>query len=168
MLPKDMEHLWEEHCADEFALHDVDATMSTMVEQPYVLNLPTLAGGQGQQGVRRFYTEDFIPALPADVALEPVSRTVGAERIVDEMIVTMTHDREMPWLLPGVGATSAQIEIPLVAVVRFVDGKIAHEHLWWDQASVLVQVGLLAPAGLPVQSIEVPQRLRSLTADTSG
>ncbi|MGH3815372.1 MAG: nuclear transport factor 2 family protein [Pseudonocardiaceae bacterium] len=152
MLPMDMERLWEEHCADEFARHDVDATMSTMVEQPYVLHLPTLIGGQGQEGVRRFYAEEFIPKLPADIALEPVSRTVGAERIVDEMIVTMTHDREVSWILPEVAATGARIEIPLVAVVRFADGRIAHEHLWWDQASVLIQVGLLEPSGLPVQS----------------
>lgn len=164
MLTTDMERLWEEHCADEFTLHDVDATMSTMVEQPYVLNLPTLVGGQGQESVRRFYTEDFIPMLPADIALEPVSRTVGTERIVDEMIVTMTHDREVPWILPGVAATGARIEIPLVAVVRFAEGKIAQEHLWWDQASVLVQVGLLEPSELPVHGIEVARRLRSLAA----
>lgn len=164
MLATDMERLWEEHCAHEFARHDVDATMSTMVAQPYVLNLPTLVGGQGQVDVRRFYTEDFIPTLPADIALEPVSRTVGAERVVDEMIVTMTHDRALPWLLPEVAATGARIEVPLVAVVRFVDGKIAHEHLWWDQASVLIQVGLLEPSGLPVHGIEVTQRLRSLAA----
>lgn len=162
MLPTDMERLWEEHCADEFTRHDVDATMSTMVEQPYVLNLPTLTGGQGREGVRQFYAVDFIPTLPPDITLEPISRTVGAKRIVDEMIVTMTHDREVPWILPEVAATGARIEIPLVAVVFFAESKIAHEHLWWDQASVLVQIGLWQPGGLPVHGAEVAQRLRSL------
>ncbi|MGH3938511.1 MAG: hypothetical protein ACRDTG_07715 [Pseudonocardiaceae bacterium] len=159
-----MERLWEEHCAVEFALRDVDATMSTMVEQPYLLNLPTLVGGHGQESVRRFYIEDFLPALPADIALEPVSRTIGTERIVDELIVTMTHDRQMPWILPGIAASGAWIEVPMIAVVRFTEGKIAHEHLWWDQASVLIQVGLLAPDGLPMHGIEIAQRLRSLAA----
>ncbi|MGH3722074.1 MAG: hypothetical protein ACRDRI_25170 [Pseudonocardiaceae bacterium] len=167
MQPADMERLWNEHCADEFSLHDVDATMSTMVEQPSVLNLPTLIGGQGHDGVRRFYTEDFIPTLPVDIALEPLSRTIGTQRLIDEMIVTMTHDREMPWILPGVAATGARIEIPLIAVVYFADGKIAGERLWWDQASVLVQIGLLEPDGLPVHGIEVAQRLRSLGTGTS-
>jgi carboxymethylenebutenolidase len=167
MLAADMERLWEQHCADEFVRHDVDATMSTMIEQPYVLHLPTLIGGQGQEQVRRFYAAEFIPALSTDIVLEPVSRTVGTERIVDEMIVTMTHDREMPWILPGVTITGASIEIPLIAVVRFARDKIAHEHLWWDQASVLLQVGLLEPGGLPMHGIEVARRLRSLTAGTA-
>jgi carboxymethylenebutenolidase len=90
-----------------------------------------------------------------------VSRTVGEKRVVDEMIVTMTHDREVPWILPGMAASGRRLEVAVLAVVRFVDGLITHEHLWWDQASVLVQLGLLPTAGLPVHGVEIAQRLRS-------
>lgn len=163
MDANEMERLWDEHTRCEFAMHDAEMTMATMVAQPYVMHLPTLIGGEGQEAVRRFYAEEFIPSLPPDIALEPVSRTVGPERIVDEMIVTLTHDREVPWLLPGVPATGRWIEVALVGVVRFVDDLIAHEHLWWDQASVLVQAGLLDAAGLPVHGSGIADRLRALT-----
>jgi carboxymethylenebutenolidase len=113
--------------------------------------------------VRAFYTETFIPEVPADFVVESVSRTVGTERIVDEMIVTMTHDRKVSWILPGVPATGRRIEVGVVGVIGFADGLIDHEHLWWDQASVLVQVGLLDPDGLPVHGAEITEKLRSLT-----
>ncbi len=163
MRADEMERLWDEHTRGEFALRDVDATMATMVPEPYVIHLPTLVGAQGQHDVRRFYAEEFIPMEPPDLALELVSRTVGEERLVDEMIVTMTHDREVPWILPGMAGTGKRIEVAVLAVVRFVDGLIAHEHLWWDQASVLVQLDLLAADGLPVHGTEIVDRLRALS-----
>ncbi len=163
MDPAEMERLWDAHTKGEFADRDVEATMATMVDEPYVMHLPTLMGGRGRDGVRRFYSEEFIPAAPADIAVDVVSRTVGTQRVVDEMVVTMTHDREVPWLLPGVPATGARIEVAVVGVIGFTDGLIDHEHIWWDQASVLVQAGLLSPDGLPVYGTEVSQTLRSLT-----
>ncbi|HEY2174470.1 MAG TPA: nuclear transport factor 2 family protein [Mycobacteriales bacterium] len=163
MEPAEMERLWDAHTAGEFAAHDVDATMATMVAEPYVMHLPTLIGAQGGRRVRAFYTETFIPEVPADFVVESVSRTVGTERIVDEMIVTMTHDRKVSWILPGVPATGRRIEVGVVGVIGFADGLIDHEHLWWDQASVLVQVGLLDPDGLPVHGAEITEKLRSLT-----
>lgn len=163
MRASDMERIWDEHTSNEFEFRDVDATMATMVAEPYVIHLPTLIGGRGHADVRRFYAEEFIPEEPPDLAIERVSRTVGQDRLVDEMIVTMTHDREVPWILPGLAGTGKRIEVGIVGVVRFADGLIAHEHLWWDQASVLVQLGLLATDGLPVHGVEIVQRLRSLT-----
>jgi carboxymethylenebutenolidase len=114
MDPAEMERLWDAHTAGEFVAQDVDATLATMVAEPYVMHLPTLVGAQGGPGVRTFYTEVFIPEVPADFVVESVSRTVGAERIVDEMIVSMTHDREVSWILPGVPATGRRIEVGVV------------------------------------------------------
>jgi carboxymethylenebutenolidase len=91
-----------------------------------------------------------------------VSLTVGEDQIAEEVILTFTHDREMPWLLPGIAPTGCRVEIPQLAVVAVRDGKIAHEHIWWDQASVLVQVGVLDPAALPAFGIDTARRLRDL------
>jgi carboxymethylenebutenolidase len=79
-----------------------------------------------------------------------VSRPVGENRLVDEMVISFTHTIEMPWILPGVAPTGRHVEVPLVAVVGFRDGKLAHENIYWDQASVLKQIGLLKGDGLPV------------------
>jgi carboxymethylenebutenolidase len=148
--PSDLEAVWEAHCRDEFVTFDVDATMATMVPEPYLNHVPTMIGGSGREDVRRFYREHFIGQMPKDTALNLVSRTVGRDRLVDEMVFSFTHDRTVDWMLPGVPATGRRVEVPLVAVIAFADGKVASEHIYWDQASVLVQVGLLDPAGLPV------------------
>ena len=146
----DLERLWEMHCFHEFAERDVDATMATMVAEPYVNHVPTMTGGVGQKDLHRFYKNHFVNANPDDIALIPVSRTVGADRVVDEMIVAFTHDREIDWMLPGVAPTGLRVEVPLVAIVNFRGDKLYHEHIYWDQASVLVQIGLLDPKSLPV------------------
>src|SRR5207302_2498700 len=104
--------------------------------------------------LRAFYSQDFIPRMPPDTTLTPVSRTVGDDQLVDEMIFSFTHTEEMPWMLPGVPPTNRRVRIPLVAIVRFRDGKLAHEHIYWDQGSVLVQLGLLDPRTLPVVGVE--------------
>src|SRR5207249_10392772 len=101
-----------------------------------------------------FYSKRFIPTMPPDTTLTPVSRTLGDEQLVDEMIFSFTHTQQMPWMLPGVAPTNRRVEVPLVAIVRFRDGKVAHEHIYWDQASVLVQLGLLDACTLPVAGIE--------------
>ena len=117
--------------------------MATMVAEPYVNHIPTMTGGVGQQALRKFYLENFIFSNPPDTALVPISRTVGPTQVVDEMLFTFTHTTEVPWMLPGVAPTGRRVEIPLLAVVKFRGNKLYHEHIYWDQASVLVQVGLL-------------------------
>jgi carboxymethylenebutenolidase len=100
--------------------------------------------------------------MPGDTEVTRISRTVGKDQLVDELILSFTHDVEIDFMLPGVPPTGKHLEIPLVAVIKFKDGKIAHEHIWWDQASLLVQVGLLDPARLPVVGVEQAQKLREL------
>lgn len=142
--------LWEEHVRDEFAARDTDATLRTMTPDAYVNHIPVMTGGVGQNELREFYSQRFIPKMPPDTEIVPVSRTVGADRLVDEMIFRFTHTIEMDWMLPGVPPTGKRVEIPLVAIVYCRAGKVAHEHIYWDQASVLVQLGLLSSTGLPV------------------
>ncbi len=163
MAEHDLVALWEEHTKYEFATRDVDATMATMVPEPYVNHVPTMAGGVGHDELKRFYKYHFIGNNPPDMALSPVSRTVGADQVVDEMVLSFTHTTEIDWMLPGIAPTGRRVEIPLVAIVRFRDGKLAHEHIYWDQASVLVQIGKLDPAGLPVAGAETARKVRDST-----
>ncbi len=159
MTPQELVALWEEHCRQEFETRNVDATMSTMVAKPYVNHIPTMTGGVGHDQLKRFYKYHFIGGNPPDTTLTPVSRTVGEDQLVDEMIFSFTHTREIDWMLPGVAPTGRKVEVPLVAIVRFKDGKVAHEHIYWDQASVLVQIGKLDPAGLPVAGMETARKV---------
>jgi carboxymethylenebutenolidase len=145
----DLEALWDAHCRHEFETRDLDATMASMVAEPYVNHVPTMTGGVGHDQLRRFYKDHFIGANPPDTTLTLVSRTVGADSLVDEMLFAFTHTCEVDWMLPGVAPTGRRVEIPLVAIVKFEGDKLAHEHIYWDQASVLVQVGLIDPEGLP-------------------
>ena len=156
----DISTLWEEHTAHEFSTRDTEATLATMVEDAYVNHVPVLTGGKGKAALREFYSKDFIPMMPPDTTLTPISRTVGADQLVDEMIFSFTHTMEMPWMLPGVQATGKRVEIPLVAIVKFRDGKLAHEHIYWDQASVLKQIGLLTDPALPVRGVETAAKVR--------
>ena len=155
----DLEALWEMHTTCEFATRDVAATMRTMVPEPYVNHVPVMTGGVGQRDLARFYAHHFIPKLPADTKLIPISRTVGADRIVDEMLFCFTHDTEIDFMLPGVPPTGKYVEVPTVAIVDFRGDKLCHEHIYWDQASVLVQIGLLDPKGLPVAGIDSAKKL---------
>ena len=156
----DLSALWETHTMHEFATRDVDATMKTMVAQPYVNHIPTLTGGVGHDQLKRFYKHHFIPTTPKDTRLIPISRTIGADRLVDEMLFCFTHDIEIDWMLPGIAPTGKYVEIPLVAIVNFRGDKLYHEHIYWDQASVLVQIGKLDPKGLPVAGIETANKLK--------
>jgi carboxymethylenebutenolidase len=160
MLQADLAQLWEEHTRYEFSTGDTESTLATMVEDAYVNHVPVLTGGAGKDALRIFYSVDFIPTMPPDTKLTPISRTVGEEQLVDEMIFSFTHTQEMPWMLPGVPPTNRQVEVALVAIVRFRDGKIAHEHIYWDQASVLKQLGLLTGPGLPVFGVESADKVR--------
>jgi len=146
--------IWEEHVRHEFATHDTEATLATMVADAYVNHIPVLTGGRGRDELREFYARRFIPQMPPDTEMAPISRTIGADQLVDEMVFKFTHTIRMDWMLPGVAPTGRRVEVPLVAIVRFRDGKVVHEHIYWDQASVLVQIGLLDAATLPVVGIE--------------
>ena len=155
----DLIRLWEAHTKHEFATRDTEATLDTMVDDAYVNHVPTMTGGFGKAALREFYSRDFIPSMPPDTTLTPVSRTVGEDQLVDEMIFSFTHTQEIPWMLPGIAPTNRRVEIPLVAIVRFRGDKLAHEHIYWDQASVLKQIGLLLAATLPVFGAETARKV---------
>jgi len=154
-----LENLWEEHMRHEFATHNTDETLATMVGDAYVNHIPVLTGGVGKEALREFYSKRFIPQMPPDTEVTPVSRTIGADQLVDEMIFKFTHTMRMDWMLPGVAPTGRRVEVPLVAIVRFRENKLAHEHIYWDQASVLVQLGLLDKNNLPVAGIETTRKV---------
>ena len=159
MTRTDLARLWEEHTRDEFVTRDTEATLATMVDDAYVNHVPVLTGGHGKAALRNFYSHDFIPAMPPDTELTFVSRTVGEDQLVDEMIFSFTHTQEMPWMLPNVAPTNRKVRVPLVAIVRFRDDKLAHEHIYWDQASVLKQIGLLTDPNLPVRGAETAEKV---------
>jgi carboxymethylenebutenolidase len=146
----DLSQLFDAHVAAEFVAKDADATMATMVDRPTVIHVPVLTGGRGTDELHAFYRDWFIPAWPDDVELVPLSRTVDAVRVVDEFIVRFTHSREMPYWLPGIAPTGRAVAIPHVVIMGFENGQVVSEHIYWDQASLLVQIGLLDPARLPV------------------
>jgi len=154
-----LRNLWEEHMRHEFATRDTEETLATMVDDAYVNHIPVLTGGVGKDALREFYSKRFIPQMPPDTEVIPVSRTIGTHQLVDEMIFKFTHTVRMDWMLPGVAPTGKRVEIPLVAIVRFRDNKLAHEHIYWDQASLLVQLGLLDPNILPVAGIETARKV---------
>src|SRR5271168_345428 len=146
--------LWEEHLRHEFETKSTADTLATMVEDAYVNHIPVMTGGVGRTALRAFYATHFIPKMPPDMAMTPVSRTIGEDQLVDEMVIRFTHTIEMDWMLPGIAPTGRPVEVPLVVIVRFRDGKLAHEHIYWDQASVLKQLGLLTDPALPVVGAE--------------
>lgn len=156
--PETLEHLWEEHLKHEFFTRSTEDTLATMVQDAYVNHIPVLTGGVGRDALREFYSKRFIPQMPPDTEMAPLSRTVGKDRLVDELLVKFTHTVTMDWMLPGIAPTGRRVELPLVTIVHFRDGKIASEHIYWDQASVLVQLGLLDPAQLPVAGVEVARK----------
>ena len=151
--------LWEDHVRYEFSTRNTDDTLATMVDDAYVNHIPVLTGGSGREELREFYSKRFIPQMPPDTEMTPVSRTIGEDQIVDEMIFKFTHTIAMDWMLPGIPPTGKRVEVPLVAIIRFREGKLAHEHIYWDQASVLVQIGLIDPAKLPVAGVESARKV---------
>jgi carboxymethylenebutenolidase len=151
--------LWEEHVQHEFSTRHTEKTLATMVEDAYVNHIPVLTGGSGLDELREFYSKRFIPQMPPDTEMTPVSRTIGEDQLVDEMVFKFTHTIPMDWMLPGIPPTGKRVEVPLVAIVRFREGKLAHEHIYWDQASVLVQIGLLDSDKLPVLGVESAKKV---------
>jgi len=156
---KTLDQLWEDHVRYEFSTRNTEDTLATMVEDAYVNHIPVLTGGVGRDELREFYSKRFIPQMPPYTEMTPVSRTIGEDQLVDEMVFKFTHTIQMDWMLPGVAPTGKRVEVPLVAIVRFREGKLAHEHIYWDQASVLVQIGLLDPEKLPVVGVETARKV---------
>jgi carboxymethylenebutenolidase len=156
---KDLGAVFDAHTDAEFKTRDIEATMATMGADPHVTHVPTMTGGSGRDQVRRFYERWFIGHWPEDTVVRPISRTVGESQVVDEVMISFTHDCDMPALLPGVKPTGKKVTIPFVVVVGFKDGKIEFERIYWDQASMLMQVGLLNKQDLPVTGAEQAARV---------
>jgi carboxymethylenebutenolidase len=150
----DLGKVFNKHIKCEFEEKDVDATMKTMIKEPYVHHIPVLTGGVGYKGVYNFYKANFVGKMPADTNFISVSRTVGKDQVVDELILSFTHDIEIPAMVPAITPTGKYVEIPLVVVMKFKGNKIAHEHIYWDQASLLAQIGLLDNKELPIIGID--------------
>jgi carboxymethylenebutenolidase len=160
MTPQKMIDLFQKHVNAELA-GDLDTTMDTMSDNPHLNHVPTMAGGVGREGVRAFYRDHLVGKFfPLDVKITSLSRTVGENHVVEELFVSFTHTTIIDWLLPGVAPTGKPVEIAFCVVVGFKNGKISHEHIYWDQAGVLVQVGLLDPANLPVSGGESARKVR--------
>ena len=139
---------------------DLETTLSTMTDAPHLHNVPTMMGGYGKEGVRRFYHDHLIGQFfPPDLEQKRISLTVGEEQVVEELVISFTHTQKRDHFLPGVAPTDRKVEVAVVAIVGVVDGKISHEHVYWDQASVLLQLGLLNPGLLPVVGSESARRV---------
>jgi carboxymethylenebutenolidase len=155
----DFSTLLQEHLRHEFVTHDPDATMETMVAQPYVNHVPTLTGGYGHDVLKRFYKYHFIPHLPEKRKSIMISETVGPDAVILELVNIFTHDVEVDYLLPGIPPSGKELAVPVVIVARFRGGQLYHEHIYWDQATLLAQLGLIDPKGLPVAGAEEARKM---------
>lgn len=155
----DFAAVFDEHLRDEFELHDATATMTTMSDNPHLYHVPTMAGGNGRDEIFRFYRDHFVTKWPKDTRATLISRTIGEDQLVDELVMHFTHDTAVDALLPGVAPTGKPVALPVVVVAKFHNGKVAHEHIYWDQASLLMQVGLLERVSLPITGAEQAQNL---------
>ena len=159
MTQQEMIDLFQKHVGAELN-GDLATTMDTMTDSPHLNHVPTMAGGVGRDGVHAFYRDHLVGKFfPPDVKMDNLSRTVGTDQIVEELAISFTHTTAIDWLLPGVAPTGKPVELGVVVIVGFKDGEISHEHIYWDQASVLVQIGLLDPKGLPVSGAEVARKV---------
>jgi carboxymethylenebutenolidase len=154
--------VWDQHVAAEFGAKDADRAVATMTPESYVNLIPLMIGARGRDGVRDFYANHFLSQIPPDTEIVPVSRTIGQGQVVDELIIRFTHSIRMDWLLPGIPPSGKRVEIPFVAIIHFEADRIASEHLYWDQASVLVQLDLLDRA-LPVRGGEIAAQVLNPT-----
>jgi carboxymethylenebutenolidase len=160
--------IFDKHVNCEFEDKDVDATMKTMTKEPYVYHVPVLTGGKGYDEVYNFYSNNFVGKMPSDTKFIRISRTTGNDQVVDELVMSFTHDIEIPAMIPGILPTGKYVELPIVVVMKFKGNKIAHEHIYWDQASLLKQIGLLDNSkGLPIIGIEQSKKLQELLSLTT-
>ncbi len=159
MTAQEMIDLFEKHVGAELG-GDLATTLATMTDNPHLNHVPTMAGGVGREAVAAFYRDHLVGKFfPPDVKMTSVSRTVGESQLVEELFITFTHTMTMDWLLPGVAPTGKPVEMAVAAIVGFKDGRISHEHIYWDQAGVLAQIGLLDPAGLPVTGADSARKV---------
>jgi carboxymethylenebutenolidase len=140
----DLERLWTEHLNGEFVIKDVEATLETMVEDAYVNHMPVNTGGRGKDQLRRFYRHRFYPILAERFADDASQSRPGHEPDCRRASGTFTHMNPINWLLPNVAPTHRTVTIDFVVVIEFRDNKVACERIYWDHASMLRQVGLLA------------------------
>lgn len=164
----DLGAVFDAHMKAEFADLDLDATMNTMTAQPHLTHVPVMTGGTGAAEVRRFYGAHFIGHWPADTKTALISRTIGQGRVVDEFILSFTHTMEMNAIVPGIAPTGRKVEVPFVVISGFEGDKIAYEHIYWDQASILVQLGVLSADKLPVCGVEQAHRLVDPSQPANG
>jgi carboxymethylenebutenolidase len=158
---QEMVSIFEKHVQAELD-GDIETTMATMSPEPHLINVPNYMGGFGYEGVRRFYTNHLVGKFfPPDMQMERVSRTIGSNQIVDELVISFTHTCEVDWMLPKIWPTYKKVEVAFAVIVGFKDGKITHEHIYWDQATVLVQLGILDPSTLPVIDADGAKRIRN-------
>lgn len=156
---KAMVELFQQHVNAEM-VGDIETTMATMTDDPHLNHVPVMTGGVGREEVRNFYSNHLVGKFfPPDVEMVTVSRTIGEDQIVEELVISFTHTTPIDWMLPGLSPTGRRVEMAVAVIVGFEGGKIAHEHVYWDQASVLVQLGLLDPAGLPVSGAESTRKV---------
>jgi carboxymethylenebutenolidase len=155
--------VWNTHTAAEFELKDADAAIATMTEHPVLIHVPVGTGATGREPLREFYREIFIPQMPPDFELELLTRSVGQNRVIDEFIVRFTHTVQMDWFAPGIAPTGRRLAVPHVGIVAFEGGKISSEHIYWDQATVLLQLGILED-GLPALGADQADRLSNSDA----
>ena len=160
--PEATRAILQKHVDAELA-GDLETTMAAMTANPHLINIPTNVGGEGKEGVLAFYRDHLVGKFfPPDVEMAPVSATIAENRIVDELVISFTHTQEIEWMLPGVAPTNKPVSAAFVVIAGVEDGKISYEHIYWDQASVLVQIGLLDPTGLPVMDGSNARRLRAM------
>jgi carboxymethylenebutenolidase len=143
MKPEDNVRLWLDHLQGEFTSRNVEESLATMVEDASVCHVPTGSGGAGKSVLRRFYRDEFIPSIPEDWGITLSKRLVTENHIAEEAKLRFHHTRQMDWFLPGIAPTAKLIEIEIVIFVDFRDGLMAAERIYWDQASVLRQIGML-------------------------
>jgi carboxymethylenebutenolidase len=153
---------WDQHLASEFDAKSADQALATMTANPHVNLVPLMIGARGRAELHDFYANHFLNQVPPDMEMVTVSRTIGQGRVVDELIMRFTHSIRLDWLLPGIPSTGKRVELPFVVIVQFEGDKLAHEHLYWDQASVLVQVGLV-DRKLPVRGGETAAQVLNPT-----
>ncbi|MGI8712954.1 MAG: hypothetical protein ACR2NR_07195 [Solirubrobacteraceae bacterium] len=96
--------------------------------------------GRHRAALERFFTTELFPHLPGDLERTRVSRTVDRFRLVDEATVSFTHDRELPWLLPGLEPTERRAEVLAITIVGFRRGQIASQRILWDHATLTAQL----------------------------
>ena len=155
----DFVELFAEHAHHEFETRDVDATMATMVNEPYVNHVATMTGGVGHDMLKRFYKYHFVMQNSEPRSSTPISYTQGGNRVVIEQVVRFRHDFVIDRMYPGIEPTGKTVELPLILVVKFRGPKVAHEHIYWDQASALAQIGLIDADALPVAGAEQAAKL---------